>query len=179
MLFPKAAHMSRSRWWVRGYPWSQHLLICHFSLLFISPNTSLEQDDVRQTAYFNVKIPSGKSQGFTWLLESEMEGKKRKQNHPLFHKSLVSRAPWAKAEKVLKGNTLTKSLFDAPVFTYQKLHEQYLQYFCLWPQYLRKMSIWNNFISKTKIHHKQTKVFKILSGSWQGGWKISGHNVRK
>lgn len=170
-LFPKTTHMSRSRWWVWGCPWSQHLLIRHFSLLFISPNTPLEQDDVRRTAYFNVKIPGGKSQGFTWLLESEMGGKKGKQNHPVFHKSLISHAPRAKVEKGLKGNPLSKSLFAAPVCTYQKLHEQYLQYFFLRPQYLGKMSVWNNFISRTKIHHEQTKVFKILPGSWQRGCK--------
>ena len=65
------------------------------------------------------------------LLESEMERQKQKQNHPVFHKSLVSSTLWAKADKGLQGSPLTKSLFAAPVCTYQKLHEQYLQYFLL------------------------------------------------
>lgn len=77
------ARMSRSRWWVWGCPWSQHLLMIHFSLLFILPKCIL-----RRGAYFSTKNLSGKSQGFTWLLESQMEGKKRKQNHPVFHKNL-------------------------------------------------------------------------------------------
>lgn len=76
------------------------------------------------------KSLSGKSQGFTWLLESEMEGKKRKKNHTVFHKSLLASSTlWAKADKGLQRSPLTKNLFAAPVCTYQKLQEKY---FLLW-----------------------------------------------
>lgn len=65
------------------------------------------------------------------LLESEMEGKRRKQNYPAFRKSLVSSTKRAKADKGLQGSLLTKSLFAVPICTYQKLHKQYLQYLLL------------------------------------------------
>lgn len=128
MCFPKRAssadmaHMSRSRWWVWGCPWSQCLLIIS-PFFSYSQNASLEEDDVRQTSCFSTKNLSGKSQGFMWLPESEMEGKGRKQNYPAFRKSLVSSTLWAKAEKGLQGSPLTKSLFAVPICTYQNLHK--------------------------------------------------------
>lgn len=53
-------------------------------------------------------------------------------NKILLYFTRVSSALWAKADKVLQGSPLTKSLFAAPVCTYQKLHNQYLQCFLLW-----------------------------------------------
>ena len=150
-----------------------------------SQNVSLEEDDVRQTPYFSTKNLSGKSQGFTRLLESETEGKKRKQNHPVFHKSLVSSTSWAKVGKGLQGSPLTKSLFAAPVCTYQKLHKQYLQYFLLWlphSAYTRCLYgiiiylEWRYIMNKLKFLRYYLEVGKRggrISGQWSWYEKIS------
>lgn len=143
-----------------------------------SQNTSLEKDDVRQTAYFCTKNLSGKSQGLTWLLESEMEGKKRQQNHTVFHKNLLASSTlWAKADEGLQRSPLTKNLSAAPVCTHQKLHKQYFRLWLPHSAYTRCLYgviiylEWRYIVNKLKFLRHYLELEK--------GEKISGHDVRK
>lgn len=130
-------------------PWNQHLFITHLSLLLIFPKCILRR------GWCGPKTSAGKSQRFTWLLGSEMVGKKRKQSHPVFHKSLISSALWAKADKSLQGSPLAKSLFAAPVCTYQKLHEQHSQYFLPWlPHSAYARHLFGVVVPRMKIHQE-------------------------
>lgn len=123
-----------------------------------SQNACLEEDDVRQTVYFSTKILNSELLNHRDLsdCQGEMEGKKRKENHAVFHKSLLSSTLRAKIDKGLWGSPLTKSLFAAPVCTYKKLHEEHLQNFLLWVPYnaYDKTSSQNNYISRKHIGSK-------------------------